>query len=78
MAVKEKELSRRKFIKGAGAALAATALSAGLGGLLSGCGKAEETSGNADAKVEWPLPYKPLDPAKAEEMAYTTYKAGEG
>jgi hypothetical protein len=78
MAVKEKELTRRSFIKGAGAAFAATALSAGFGGFLSGCGQAEGKDANGDAKVEWPLPYHELDPAKAEEIAYNSYKAGNG
>ena len=82
MAVKEKELSRRRFIKSAGATLAVTALSAGVGGLLTGCSKPEEeTTGGANGQpveVTWPLGYKPLDPDKAEEMAYNSYKAGNG
>ncbi|MGI6658818.1 MAG: twin-arginine translocation signal domain-containing protein [Dethiobacteraceae bacterium] len=82
MTSKEKELSRRNFIKSAGATLAVTALSAGIGGLLTGCSKPdEETTGESNehsVNVTWPLPYKHLDPAQAEEMAYTTYKAGNG
>ena len=82
MGVKEKELSRRRFIKSAGATLAVTALSTGVGGLLTGCSKPEEeTTGGANGQpveVTWPLGYKPLDPDKAEEMAYNSYKAGNG
>ncbi|HZK24003.1 MAG TPA: twin-arginine translocation signal domain-containing protein [Oscillospiraceae bacterium] len=82
MAVKEKELTRRKFIKGAGATLAVTALSAGLGGFLTGCSKpTEETTGEPNGQpvdVTWPLAYHQLDSAKAEEIAYNSYKSGAG
>ena len=64
-----KEMSRKDFLKGMGTSLAGVAVVGGLGGVLTGC--ASET-GEASA-VPHPLPYKKLDPAKAEERAYNTY-----
>lgn len=69
------ELSRRKFLHGAGASLAGVALAAG--GVGAVFGAYTQSEANASAPVEaasWPFEYKQLDPNKAAEIGYAKYK----
>lgn len=86
---KIKEVSRRKFMVGAGASLAAVALTGGLGGLLAGCEtkpaattdpgeKTEPTAVAAAASAAWPVAYVKLDPDKAADRGYQAYKEQGG
>lgn len=84
-------LSRKKFITGTGASIAGLMLAGGLGSLMAGCAPPEEEvvdpgNNNNDIVVpdndiqtpSWPFQYVKIDPAKAEELAYESYKAGNG
>jgi hypothetical protein len=63
---KEKELTRREIIKGAGSMALGVAF-AQFSGLLS---SAEAKGGKSE---KWPWPYKKLDPAKTAEIAYNEW-----
>ena len=81
---KTKDVSRRKFLVGAGASLAGMALMGGVSGLLTGC-EAEEPAANQpnnseappvsnnEAPPAWPVQYVKLDPDKAAEKGYQAY-----
>lgn len=71
-----KEMSRKDFIKGMGVSLAGVAVAGGLGGMLTGCAATPVAS--ADSAPAWPMKYKKLDPAKAEERAFNGYKEKGG
>lgn len=70
-----KEISRKDFIKGMGVSLAGVAVAGGLGGMLTGCAA---PVASADSAPAWPMKYKKLDPAKAEERAFNGYKEKGG
>ncbi len=80
---KVKELTRRKFLRGAGASVAGLALAGTVGILLPGCSKQEPAApvtppANAAPEPvigvpEWPLNYVKLDPGTAEKRAYDAY-----
>ena len=71
-----KEISRKDFIKGMGVSLAGVAVAGGLGGMLTGCSAGPVAS--AESAPAWPMKYEKLDPAKAEERAFTGYKEKGG
>lgn len=70
-------LSRRKFLRGAGATVAGLAL-VGSGLLLSGCEELETVASEVPKipAAQWPFKYVKLDPDVAAERAYKGYKAG--
>ncbi|MBS4022155.1 MAG: hypothetical protein KGZ79_07000 [Dethiobacter sp.] len=75
---KVKELTRRKFLHGAGTSLAGLALAGSVGLLLPGCTKQATPAPVAapDPVIgvpQWPLSYVKLDPAAAEKKAYDAY-----
>jgi hypothetical protein len=82
---KVKELSRRKFLHGAGASVAGFALAGTVGMMLSGCSKSEGSAAPPAAPpavapaepavAEWPYTYKKLDPDVAAQKGYDGYKA---
>jgi hypothetical protein len=78
---KVKELSRRKFLHGAGASVAGLALAGTVGMMLSGCTKSEGSAAPPAAApteiavAEWPYTYKKLDPDVAAQKGYDGYKA---
>lgn len=72
----KKEISRKDFIKGMGVSLAGVAVVGGLGGMLTGCAAAPVAS--VDGAPAWPMKYKKLDAAKAEERAFNGYKEKGG
>lgn len=69
---KDKQVSRRNFLKGAASVAGVTLLSGAGGLLLAGCSGTQATA--AEKAPEWPFPYKKLDPEKAAERAYKAYK----
>ncbi len=80
-----KELSRRKFLCGAGTSIAGLALVSSVGLLLPGCSKQEAAPAAPPAAAapepkigvpEWPFTYKKLDPDVAAKRAYDGYKEG--
>ena len=68
--MEEKQLSRKKFLKGVGTTVASVAVVGAFGSVLAGC--STEASTTAE-RPEWPFPYKKMDPAKAEEKAFKGY-----
>ncbi|AOY77806.1 hypothetical protein [Clostridium formicaceticum] len=79
---KEKEISRKDFLKGVGASIAGVTLLGGVGGILTACSDqttAEvQTTVEAKGKPEWPFPYAKLDADKAAERAYHAYLSKGG
>lgn len=68
---KKEDLTRRKFLRGAGVALGGLALGGGVGAaLLSTYG---EDASAAVASPSWPMEYKPLDPDVAAKRGYDGY-----
>ncbi len=86
MDAKVKELTRRKFLCGAGTSLAGLALAGSVGILLPGCAKQEPAApatppANAAPEPvigvpEWPFTYQKLDPNEAADRGYKYYKEG--
>ena len=69
--MEEKQMSRKKFLKGVGTTVAGVAVAGTIGSVLAGC----STEASTDVeKAEWPFAYQVMDPAKAEERAYLGYK----
>ncbi len=69
---KQKQLSRKDFLKAAGASAAGIALA---GTFLSGCNLAGTDNGSREiAAPEWPYNYAKLDPEAAAERAYDGYQ----
>lgn len=77
--LKNRQMSRKDFIKGAGLSLAGVAMAGSLGGLLTACSKIDiaGAAGHMEAP-EWPFKYKKLDPEKVKARAYNTYKEKGG
>ncbi len=78
----EKKFSRKQFIKGAGITLAGIALTGG-SLVLAGCNDdaAAPSANNGNSQIEkpsWPFNYVRLDPDKAAQVAYDSYKDGSG
>lgn len=63
------EVSRRSFLKGSGTVIAASSIGLGLGLGLN--------AGKANAAVQWPLPYVPLDPEVVRLRGHRAYYEGE-
>lgn len=70
-------LSRRKFLRNAGATVAGLAL-VGSGLLLSGCEELESVASEMPKipAAQLPFKYTKLDPDEAARRAYEGYKAG--
>jgi hypothetical protein len=81
---KVEELSRRKFLRGAGTSLAGLALAGGVGLLLPGCSQqpapppAQPAAAEPPKAPEWPFTYTKLDPDKALKLAYDSYQDDNG
>ena len=68
---KNKQITRKDFLKGMGYTVASVAVATSLGGTLTGC----STTTNVDTSQspEWPFVYQKIDPAIAEARAYQSY-----
>ena len=80
----ERKFSRKQFMKGAGITLAGIALTGG-SLVLAGCNDDAAAppagNGNNNSQIEkpsWPFNYVRLDPDKAAQVAYDSYKDGAG
>ncbi|WP_243136933.1 hypothetical protein [Alkaliphilus serpentinus] len=77
---KDKQISRKDFLKGVGTSIAGVTLMGGVGSLLTACtdkAAAPSTSATAE-KPQWPFTYAKLDAEKAGQKAYDAYKTGAG
>ncbi|WP_041367125.1 hypothetical protein [Natranaerobius thermophilus] len=79
--VETSQISRKKFLKGAGTTVAGVALLGGFGSLMTGCAEDGERAAadSQDSKIEvpeHPFEYQPLDPDKVAERAYHAYFEG--
>ena len=70
----EKQISRKEFLKKAGMTVAGVAIS---GSLLTACTQ-ETAAVDTNKSYEWPLKYKKIDAAIAEERAFNGYKEKGG
>lgn len=68
----KQEMSRRKFLCGAGVSLAGVALGGGIGALL-GYSQQEANASEVPAP-SWPAEYQLLDPDEAARRGYDGYK----
>lgn len=71
----EKQISRKEFLKKTGITIAGVAAT---GSLLSACSVQPTASLDTSQAPEWPLKYKKIDPAIAEERAFNAYKEKGG
>jgi len=72
-----KQISRKKFIKGIGVTVAGVAVTGGLSGLLTGCSTPVATTDTSQAPA-WPFKYEKLDPTVVEARAFKGYKEKGG
>ncbi|SNS11744.1 hypothetical protein SAMN05446037_1004155 [Anaerovirgula multivorans] len=79
---KDKEISRKDFLKGVGVSLAGVTLLGGVGGVLTACSDqataAPEPIAGESEKPQWPFTYVKVDPDKAAIRGYDAYKTGAG
>jgi len=75
---KDKQLSRKDFIKGVGTSIAGVTLLGGVGGILTACTDKTAATAGAIEKPEWPFTYTKLDADKAAQRGYDAYKTGAG
>lgn len=87
---KDKQITRKDFLKGVGVSVAGVAMAGTVGSLLTACGEKETgsqaagTSGSPGTstasvgKPEWPFKYVQLDPEKVKARAFDAYKTKGG
>jgi len=86
---KEKQITRKDFLKGVGVSVAGVAMATGVGGLLTACAEKEpdqntggtnsETAGSGSVgRPTWPFKYAKLDVEKVKERAFDAYKTKGG
>lgn len=81
---KDKEISRKDFLKGVGTSIAGVALLGGVGSVLTACSSpaavAPEPQPQAGVlgKPQWPFTYVKVDADKAAQRGYDAYKTGAG
>lgn len=75
---KDKQISRKDFLKGVGTSIAGVTLLGGVGSLLTGCSDQNAQANASTEKPEWPFKYTKLDADKAAQRAYDAYKTGAG
>ncbi|WP_350344745.1 hypothetical protein PRVXT_001177 [Proteinivorax tanatarense] len=73
MEKKEKQISRKDFIKGVGTSLAGVTVLGGMG-LMAGCSEGADSSATDKSTPDWPFPYVTLDPDKVADRTYKAYK----
>ncbi len=80
---KDKQITRKDFLKGVGVSVAGVAMTGTIGSLLTACADKEADSGAAGASgsVErpgWPFKYAKLDVEKVKARAFDAYKTKGG
>ena len=89
---KEKQITRKDFLKGVGVSVAGVAMATGVGGLLTACAEkesdpnaggtgsktSEPTGSGSVGKPAWPFKYAKLDVEKVKERAFDAYKTKGG
>ncbi len=72
MQKRDKEITRKSFLKGVGASVAGIAMAGTMGSLLTACTDGETAQASAETP-EWPFEYVELDPDKVRERAFNAY-----
>ncbi|HZK56941.1 MAG TPA: twin-arginine translocation signal domain-containing protein [Clostridia bacterium] len=81
---KDKQITRKDFLKGVGVSVAGVAMAGTMGSILTACADKEnsqttDTSGSNPVKrPEWPFKYEKLDPEKVKERAFNAYQTKGG
>ncbi|MFW5647510.1 MAG: hypothetical protein ACOCG5_00345 [Candidatus Alkaliphilus sp. MAG34] len=81
---KDKQITRKDFLKGVGVSVAGVAMAGTMGSILTACSDKEnsQTTGtagsNSVSRPEWPFKYVKLDPEKVKERAFNAYKTKGG
>jgi len=80
---KDKQITRKDFLKGVGVSVAGVAMTGAVGSLLTACAEKETDSKAAGAsdsvkRPEWPFKYTKLDVEKVKARAFNAYKTKGG
>ncbi|HZJ76756.1 MAG TPA: hypothetical protein VFC70_03500 [Oscillospiraceae bacterium] len=77
---KDKQITRKDFLKGVGVSVAGVAMAGTMGSILTACADKEtDTAGsNLVKRPEWPFKYEKLDPEKVRARAFDAYKTKGG
>lgn len=77
---KDKQITRKDFLKGVGVSVAGVAMAGTMGSILTACADKEtDTAGsNSVKRPEWPFKYEKLDPEKVRARAFDAYKTKGG
>ena len=82
---KDKQITRKDFLKGVGVSVAGVAMAGTVGSILTACTEKENPQAAADAsgsdsvkRPTWPFKYEKLDPEKVRARAFDAYKTKGG
>lgn len=78
---KDKQITRKDFLKGVGVSVAGVAMTGAVGSLLTACAEKETNAtgaSNSVKKPEWPFKYAKLDVEKVKTRAFDAYKTKGG
>ena len=70
--MKEKQITRKNFLKGMGTTIAGVTVLGGMTSILTGCDEEVQAS-NDQGEASYPMNYKKVDPDKVADRAYNAY-----